>query len=340
MTRDSKTKWCSTWAIAATMCHRCTWKSTESWPLRKPPGLAFVGVCIMATLVAIGCSPPEEGSSVAQSRGDVSKRNSPEMREHDKGHLRVKEYGDVAVLSDGRLKPRHLEVVRDLGYLATLELTCVRADREAWEQLGALDRVRALRIQRSAIPDSTAIAFTDSSSLEELWIFWTALPKGALRHLHRVQTLERLVLEDVDFDLSMSRDIAKCLQLRELWLTNERNLTDQKVEALARLDKLEVLLIGASAVEDSHLKYLSQMKSIKSLNLGQTAVTDKGMAYLAQMESLRKLNLAHTAVTDEGIFVFEQNDKLESIVLIGTNVTEAGLARLQQRLPSVRIVRR
>ena len=107
-------------------------------------------------------------------------------------------------------------------------------------------------------------------------------------------------------------------------------ITDQCLEHIGKLPRLEVLELGWSRVSDAGLKNLQRLTRLRELDLARTSTTDAGLEHLQRLTQLRELNLAWTKITDVGLPYLGNLTNLEVLDLSGTGVTEAGLAQLVQ----------
>lgn len=96
---------------------------------------------------------------------------------------------------------------------------------------------------------------------------------------------------------------------------NCKPATDETLEQLASLRKLEVLDLTCSKITDKGLKHLKFMKKLSYLRLDSTETSDAGLVYLQDLKQLKELLLIDTRVTDDGV------------------------AELSRRLPKLKVVR-
>jgi hypothetical protein len=137
--------------------------------------------------------------------------------------------------------------------------------------------------------------------------------------------------------------------------------TDDDLRAIAKLPRLEVLLLpgtkvtGAglvhlkdltslrlldlwdTRVDDAGIKHLRQLTKLWSLGLGQTGVTDAGLAHLAGLTGLESVGLKETGVTDAGLRHLEGLTRLRAVAAQKTAVTAAGADRLRAAVPGVTV---
>ncbi len=134
--------------------------------------------------------------------------------------------------------------------------------------------------------------------------------------------------------------------------------TDDDLEMLKKLPRLENLDLIDTAVTGAGLAHLKRHNDMKSLGLCNTHVDDAGLLHIAHLTELRQLMLDGTRVTgvgmrhlqgltnldewlglcdiditDEDLKPLANLKKLRSLNLKGTKVTSAGVMDLQQALP-------
>ena len=66
---------------------------------------------------------------------------------------------------------------------------------------------------------------------------------------------------------------------------------------------------------------------------------NSGLAHLSDLPSLRHLWLDRTQVTDAGLYDLGGLVNLSSLSLKSTLVTDSGVARLQRKLPALKVLR-
>ena len=62
--------------------------------------------------------------------------------------------------------------------------------------------------------------------------------------------------------------------------------SDATIEQVARLSRLERLVLNASSIDDAGLVHLKELSNLSSLDLGFTPVTDAGLTHLSSPQSL------------------------------------------------------
>jgi hypothetical protein len=118
-------------------------------------------------------------------------------------------------------------------------------------------------------------------------------------------------------------------------LGDQLGITDDALENLEGLERLEILNLGGANISDNGLAHLRRLVRLKELALTNTSVTDKGMRYLCGLSKMRRLLLGGTKITDAGIRSLERMDELEELDLQRSRISDNGLKHLK-RLTSLR----
>jgi internalin A len=109
--------------------------------------------------------------------------------------------------------------------------------------------------------------------------------------------------------------------------------SDDELESIGRLTRVELLILGGSRVTDRGLSHLRGMRALQLLEVFSPHVTDDGLAHLAGLSTLRHLNLSHNGVTDRGLRHLVGLANLRTLRMRRTRVTYRGLEPLRQALP-------
>lgn len=109
----------------------------------------------------------------------------------------------------------------------------------------------------------------------------------------------------------------------------ECQLTDNGLEELARLPRLELLTIVGNRITDSGMVHVARMTALRVLTLNCN-VTDSGLELLAYLPNLERLDLTQTKITDAGIGHLQNFARLNTLVLNGTPITDEALPAIAQ----------
>ncbi len=115
-------------------------------------------------------------------------------------------------------------------------------------------------------------------------------------------------------------------------------VADRNLELLSGLES-QLLRVNFSRTEitDEGLEQLSRMDKLEQLRLSSPRITDAGLACLRRLDHLRFLHLIDMPITDAGLEHLHALKSLESLYLDGTKVTDDGIERLVAALPQVHL---
>jgi hypothetical protein len=138
----------------------------------------------------------------------------------------------------------------------------------------------------------------------------------ALRALPELEALELLCCYPDDGDTPASR--VEYLRLPPLPYLRGLNLSNVSFcgEGLEFLDRIEVLNVSGTAIDDSAMPKFKALQNLRTLSLVNTRVTDAGLEHLEGLTQLRRLWIGNKKTTDQGIERLQQalpNCKIEKI---------------------------
>lgn len=120
--------------------------------------------------------------------------------------------------------------------------------------------------------------------------------------------------------------------------TGRTQVSDEGVNNLATLTKLEELDLSGGHITDASMKVIGRFSSLRELGLSSTDITDAGLMHLKNLRDLTTLHIDGSATTDDGLKTIVANHPyLEFLKIGGTKITPAGLRHLQplKRLKTV-----
>jgi hypothetical protein len=113
---------------------------------------------------------------------------------------------------------------------------------------------------------------------------------------------------------------------------------DRDLESLSGLEsRLRRINFSRTEITDEGLEQLSRMEKLEQLRLSSPRITDEGLACLRRLEHVRFLHLIDIPITDAGLEHLHALKSLESLYLDGTKVTDDGIQRLVTALPRVHL---
>lgn len=195
-------------------------------------------------------------------------------------------------LTDAGIRP--VGECRDLEYVG---LGGALLTNDSLENLPGLPKLHGVSLGRnfsrgaltivSRIPGLTRL---DASSLNP-----------TLEDLMQVPKLRFLHLSGKQYGDRDAQAIAETFHSLEEAYLLQTSITNAGVKHLARLEKLKVLTLDNSLVDDGMAESLRMMKQLEWLSVGDCAVGDETVAAMSEHPELRYLFLVNTRVTDAGI---------------------------------------
>jgi hypothetical protein len=99
-------------------------------------------------------------------------------------------------------------------------------------------------------------------------------------------------------------------------MLNDNGVSDEGVQAITELNKLEALSLSSNQITDSGAKSIAQMKSLISLDIAENEITDDGMSEIvSSLPKLKSLTLTSEAVGDKTVEAILNHPKLEEVLI-------------------------
>ncbi len=114
-------------------------------------------------------------------------------------------------------------------------------------------------------------------------------------------------------------------------------VTDEALVCLGDFERLYILNLTNTPVDDDDLRNISRLRDLHYLSLTGTAVSSAGLSHLQTLVHLEVLHLDKTHVTDEGCTTISTMSALKHVILERTEVTDAGKTMLRRLRPDVEI---
>jgi hypothetical protein len=118
-----------------------------------------------------------------------------------------------------------------------------------------------------------------------------------------------------------------------------RALTDDGLAHVAALKNVMSLNLMNTKITGAGLVHLKGLDKLRWLHLEKTEVGDEGIEHLAGLVNLEYLNLYATNITDKALEKLTGLKNLRRLYVWQTDVTDTGVARLEELLPDLKIVR-
>jgi hypothetical protein len=208
-----------------------------------------------------------------------------------------------AVLADSLAK------VNDWSRVRLLRIQeCDSIDRQLWDKIHAATELRKLELIRVPVSDEDLQNFSPCTQLEELLLAHTKVTGAGLRHLGNTN-LKRLAI-------------------------HSRSVTQEGLQQLKVLQKLEALEIHCPELQMSDLASLGELKQLQSLDAGRTPLGPNGLQVLEGLPHLRVLALNARGMDDAQLAIVNSLPELTDLELAGAAITDEGLKQL--RCPKLR----
>ena len=139
------------------------------------------------------------------------------------------------------------------------------------------------------------------------------------------------------------------MQLEWLFIQIEGNLSDERLQLLAALPKLERFGVRAKSfsksdpgITSSGFRTLADLPRLTALVATNFPFTDEHLAAIAEIKGLETFQVFHysntsSPMTDTGLEHLSRLPKLKQLTLMKTQVTPAGLARFRAAKPDCQI---
>ncbi len=238
------------------------------------------------------------------------------------------------VMTLSRRSLEELQQLQKLTELKGLRLSSFESSDALLEQLSGFANLRVLSVRVKREHSLKHLA--GLVDLEELDLSGPGLPGPGLAHLRNLPRLETLRLTRhrqnpsstriTDGGLRPLKDFAS---LRELDLSDIRDLTNDDLSHLRGLASLEKLRLAGRGITDEGLETIGQLSGLRTLDLGSTGITGAGLKHLAGLSNLEALHLDCTATGDVGLYHLAGLTNLEDLRISYAKITDSGLLHLK-----------
>ncbi len=232
-----------------------------------------------------------------------------------------------------------LDKLAKLKYLTYIDLSKSKVDDAGLKQIAKLAHLEVLKLTDTQITDAAVPSIIEIESLRELHIQGTAVTPVGLKPLARMRRLEFLgYFKDGMNDYAGSvRQVAQIFPaMQKLWLAGRVG-----AESIKPLKEFrELALLGCVANADA-LPEIAKLPRIDALILNDSTVGDADLEPLAHMKSLRSLQLNHTMISDAGLDILKKDKALRilSVKDCKPGVSEAAAAAFEKEVPGCKVTR-
>ena len=226
-----------------------------------------------------------------------------------------------------------LEDIAGLSNLKSLDLSGTWLSDADLPRLKRLTNLGALNLNDTNLTDAAVDVLQDMPSLASVELCGTSITDAGVRRLKQLRPKLTVTFDaggrqlGAD-DLRGQIGEATIGQRTAIDVANPRNMGDDDLRGLARLDVLRSLSLSGTHLTDAGLSSIALMRKLQSLDLTGTLVTDAGLAQIGRLGELRELNLSNTRVRGDELKRLAPLNQLISLDLSESDVSDTSLANL------------
>jgi hypothetical protein len=228
--------------------------------------------------------------------------------------------------------PKLFETVATLDRVEMLQTIRYPMDNADFARLMAMPRLKQATFLLIDITDEGLACLESSPAIEELVLRSTpgSITNRGLEIISRQPRIKRLELTQVDLtDPKSLAPLAKLTRLENLMLMNSPE-EDSCLSYLSDLTELKRIDLRRTCLTDSGIDSLSKLKKLETVLVDGSLLTDAGLAKLAAIPSLKEMYLDPLPKLGElGISSLDKLQGFPTLCLTATNVTDAGLGHLK-----------
>jgi Leucine-rich repeat (LRR) protein len=117
-----------------------------------------------------------------------------------------------------------------------------------------------------------------------------------------------------------------------------KKVTDADFANIAKLPRLEQLILVRSTIDEGGLAHLSNLKRLGQMSLQGSNVTDAGLEHVGKLVNLTQLDLGGTKITDAGLEHLRGLKQLQKLYIGGSTATSSGGSKLKESLPKLSVI--
>lgn len=197
--------------------------------------------------------------------------------------------------------------------------------------------VRWIEAAEGQFTDEALAHLPALGSLEWLEIGGGGVTPAGLAHLKHSTALRRLYLHDIDLGGDPLAWLSGLPNLEALAL--QRTGTDGAALRHLAAKSLTVLNLSGNPVGDAAMEAVARIQQLEVLALADTKVTGAGIVHLEGMPRLNELNIMRCAVGDGDVESFLSMPNLRIVYAEGTPIGDLAVYRIVQRFPMLAIFR-
>lgn len=191
-----------------------------------------------------------------------------------------------------------------------------------------LPKLTDVSLERSEITDEALKSLAESKTILRIRIPRTKVGDEGVNYLVNAPQLELLdLLECTGVSDACLPTIGKLSKMRNLRVFG-RQITDDGMQHIAKLENLAALGLQYADVSDVGLAKLETLKNLKEINLYGTNISDAGLSSLAKMPKLAKARLRETSIRGENAEAFASMKAMKDLDLSESPVVDAALVHI------------
>ncbi|MFN8551357.1 MAG: protein kinase [Candidatus Obscuribacterales bacterium] len=173
-----------------------------------------------------------------------------------------------------------------------------------------------LEMQRSSITERGLLEISKMKTLKALVLDGISVPQSAWQHLQNLPQLKELSIRDVDLNDEGLRNICKISNLRRLQIDGNSGITKDGYAQLLKLKNLELLGVGEMNSSDDLIDVLLRMPKLQILYINKTSITDAQLKRLSSSKVLHEIELEKSPnITMTGVMSLLKNPQMGSVDL-------------------------
>lgn len=234
-------------------------------------------------------------------------------------------HGQLGLYSD-QLTNAGVQPVAECRELTAISLEGNLSD-DSLKRLAGLSKLQRVSLGKHF----TRRAFDILGKMENLTNLDASDLNPDLSDLQKIPKLQTLSLTGKKYDDEAALAIADTFKALESAYLRGTSITSAGVAHLSRLEKLKILTLDDSLVDDGIADSIRKMKQLTWLSVGNCAVGDDTLAALSECPEMWYVFLVDTQVTDAGLAHLPKLKKPLALYLAGCEaITDAGITSLAQ----------
>lgn len=192
-----------------------------------------------------------------------------------------------------------LEQLRDLTNLRVISLASAKCSGEGYKFLGNLKRLETANFHTAPLNDAGLVGISKVPSHERLEIVHTHFTDVGAQSLAKLVNLERLQMGSRDATGAAVKPLTGLKKLRELDL-HDGQASVEGVRHASEIQSLRVLRVYGP-IKDEGAQHLARLKKLEVLIVPGSQITDAGLDALAGLSQLKRLEIQGNKITDAAI---------------------------------------